>query len=63
MNLEKQMKNIFKMIIKGIMISKGVNPSKLTDEHFEALWKISEETPNESEKSDKLQQYLKTYVL
>lgn len=62
MNLEKQMKNMFKVIIKGIMAFKGINPSKLTDAHFEALWEISKETP-ESEKGDKLQQYLKTYVL
>lgn len=60
--MEKLMKNFFKEVIKGIMKVHGIHPSKLTDEHFENLWKISE-TADESEKADKLKEYLKTYVL
>lgn len=60
--LEKLMKNLFKEVIKGIMKSHGVDPSRLTDQHFENLWKISE-SADESEKGDKLQEYLKAYVL
>lgn len=60
--LEALMKNMFKEIIKGIMKAHGADASKLTDEHFNNLWKISE-TADETEKADKLQEYLKTYVL
>jgi len=61
--LENAMKNMFKKIMKTAMEARGINPKKLTNKHFENLWKISKETKDETEKNNKLEEYLKTYVL
>ena len=59
--LEKLMKSIFKETCKMIMKTHGVDASKLTDYHFDNLWKISESIEG-TERDEKLQEYLETYV-
>lgn len=60
--LEKLMKSILKETCIMIMKAHGADTSKLTDDHIDNLWKISEST-EETERDEKLQEYLKTYVL
>jgi hypothetical protein len=60
--LEKLMKSIFKETCKMIIKTHGADASKLTDYHFDNLWKISESTEG-TERDKKLQEYLETYVL
>lgn len=60
--LEKLMKNILKETCIMIIKAHGVDSSKLTDYHIDNLWKISESTEG-TERDEKLQEYLKTYVL
>ena len=60
--LEKLMKSILKETCIMIMKAHGADTSKLTDDHIDNLWKISESTEG-AERDEKLQEYLKTYVL
>lgn len=60
--LEKLMKSLLKKTIIMILKTHNVDPSKLTDEHIDALWEISESTEGE-DRDEKLQAYLKAHVL
>lgn len=60
--LEKLMKSILKETCIMIMKAHGADTSKLTDYYIDNLWKISESTEG-TERDEKLQEYLKTYVL
>lgn len=60
--LEKFMKAMLKQTILMILKAHNVDSSKLTDEHVDALWKISESTEGE-DRDMKLQAYLKAHIL
>ena len=60
--LEKLMKAMLKQTILMILKTHNVDSSKLTDEHIDALWKISESTEGE-DRDEKLQAYLKAHIL
>lgn len=60
--LEKFMKAMLKQTILMILKAHNVDSSKLTDEHIDALWKISESTEGE-DRDMKLQAYLKAHIL
>ena len=60
--LEKIMKGMLKQTILMILKAHNVDSSKLTDEHIDALWKISESTEGE-DRDMKLQAYLKAHIL
>lgn len=60
--LEKIMKAMLKKTILMILKTHNVDSSKLTDEHIDALWKISESTEGE-DRDEKLQAYLKAHIL
>ena len=60
--LEKFMKSILKETCIMIMKAHGVDSSKLTNYHIDNLWKISGSFEG-AERDEKLQEYLKTYVL
>ena len=60
--LEKIMKSMLKKTILMILKAHNVDSSKLTDEHIDALWKISESTEGE-DRDMKLQAYLKAHIL
>ena len=56
------MKNILKETCIMIMKAHGADTSKLTNYHIDNLWKISASFEG-AERDEKLQEYLKTYVL
>lgn len=56
------MKSILKETLIMILKSHGADPSRLTDEHLENLWKISS-TTEDAKRDEKIQEYFKAYVL
>lgn len=60
--LEKLMKSILKETLIMILKSHGADPSRLTDEHLENLWKISS-TTEDAKRDEKIQEYFKAYIL
>lgn len=60
--LEKIMKAMLKKTILMILKAHNVDSSKLTDEHIDALWKISESMEGEA-RDEALQAYLKAHIL